>query len=91
VYTLVLPYSEFNEKVLLPLYGFDSVDAYYDVVDAKRHLPQIRVPVVVINARDDPLIAEASLPTTDEVSTTLNNEHLHLRVQHISVCSAYPK
>eukprot|EP00953_Heterococcus_sp_UTEX-ZZ885_P020647 11545-Heterococcus_DN1.PRE.1 len=70
-------FSEFNEKVLLPLYGFDSVDAYYDVVDAKRHLAQIRVPVVVINARDDPLIAEASLPTTDEVSTiTLVHEHL---------------
>jgi hypothetical protein len=77
VYILFLVCSEFNEKVLLPLYGFDSVDAYYDVVDAKRHLAQIRVPVVVINARDDPLIAEASLPTTDEVSTiTLVHEHL---------------
>ena len=78
--------SEFNEKVLLPLYGFDSVDAYYDVVDAKRHLPQIRVPVVVINARDDPLIAEASLPTSDEVRSTLMYDLFHLFSQFSTLC-----
>ncbi|KAG5189110.1 Alpha/Beta hydrolase protein [Tribonema minus] len=59
-------FSDFNEKLVKPLFGFSSVKEYYEAVDARRHISQVRVPLLVVNARDDPMISAETLPDPQE-------------------------
>lgn len=59
--------GEFDDAFIAQIYGFaDRVD-YYRKTGSKWWLPHIRVPTIVINARDDPFIEESSLPTEEDV------------------------
>jgi predicted alpha/beta-fold hydrolase len=51
---------EFDERILAPLMGFAGAADYYNRAMALPLLPEIRVPTLVIHARDDPWIPFAS-------------------------------
>jgi len=59
--------GEFDDAFICQIYGFAGKEDYYRRTGSKWWLPQIRVPTIVINARDDPFIDESSLPTEDDV------------------------
>ncbi|WP_245615891.1 YheT family hydrolase [Andreprevotia chitinilytica] len=59
---------EFDDLVTAPLHGFKSVDHYWDTAGAFPVLKHIAVPTLIINARNDPFIPEASLPKREDVS-----------------------
>ena len=45
-----------------PLHGFRDTDDYWARGSAKPHLARIRVPALVLNARNDPFVPAACLP-----------------------------
>lgn len=47
---------QFDDRVTAPLFGFGTAANYYATQSAARYLDQIRVPALVICAKDDPLI-----------------------------------
>lgn len=51
-----------------PLHGFKNVDHYWTSTSSKPWLKAIRVPTLVINARNDPFLPENALPSAEEVS-----------------------
>ena len=53
---------EFDNVFTAPLHGFRDADDYWARGSAKPRLPRIRVPALVINARNDPFVPSASLP-----------------------------
>jgi predicted alpha/beta-fold hydrolase len=53
---------EFDDVFTAPLHGFRDVDDYWTRASAKPHLARIRVPTLVLNARNDPFVPAASLP-----------------------------
>lgn len=53
----------FDEVFTAPLHGFASAPDYYRRASAKPLLPAIGVPALVLNARNDPFVPAASLPT----------------------------
>jgi predicted alpha/beta-fold hydrolase len=59
---------EFDECVTSPLHGFAGTDDYWTRASCKPWLAHVRVPTLVINARNDPFVPAASLPSQDEVS-----------------------
>ena len=59
---------EFDDVVTACLFGFAGADGYYAEASARPWLRRIRVPTLLLNARDDPLVPPAALPTADEVS-----------------------
>jgi len=59
---------EFDDLVTAPLHGFRDVADYWLRASAKPWLLQVRVPTLVINARNDPFLPAAHLPRPDEVS-----------------------
>jgi len=65
---------EFDDLVTAPLHGFRDTDDYWTRASAKPHLAAIRVPTLVLNARDDPFLPEAALPTEREVSSAVKLE-----------------
>jgi predicted alpha/beta-fold hydrolase len=56
------------------LHGFRDTDDYWTRASAKPLLANIRVPTLVINARDDPFLPESALPTQLEVSDAVKLE-----------------
>jgi predicted alpha/beta-fold hydrolase len=52
----------FDNLFTAPLHGFASTDDYWARASAKPHLTRIRIPALVINARNDPFVPAASLP-----------------------------
>jgi uncharacterized protein len=61
----------FDDAVTAPLHGFDGVDDYWKRGSSKPWLRGIAVPTLVLNARNDPFIPAASLPTSAEVSASV--------------------
>ena len=53
---------QFDNLFTAPLHGFKSADDYWDRASAKPHLHQIRIPALLLNARNDPFVPAASLP-----------------------------
>lgn len=57
---------EFDDVFTAPLHGFKDTPDYWRRASAKPHLQRIRVPALVLNARNDPFVPGASLPTAQE-------------------------
>lgn len=54
---------DFDNVFTAPLHGFRNTDDYWARASAKPHLAAIRLPALVLNARNDPFVPSASLPT----------------------------
>jgi predicted alpha/beta-fold hydrolase len=57
---------DFDDLFTAPLHGFKDADDYYARASAKPHLQRIRIPALVLNARNDPFVPPWSLPTQAE-------------------------
>lgn len=58
----------FDDVFTAPLHGFKNTDDYWDRASAKPGLSRVKVPALVLNARNDPFIPASSLPTQAQVS-----------------------
>jgi len=58
---------EFDNVFTAPLHGFRNTDDYWLRGSAKPHLRRIRIPALVLNARNDPFVPAHSLPHQREV------------------------
>ena len=57
---------EFDDVFTAPLHGFKDTPDYWTRASAKPHLQRIRIPALVLNARNDPFVPGASLPAAHE-------------------------
>jgi hypothetical protein len=57
----------FDNVFTAPLHGFKNTDAYWRDASAKPGLHRIRIPALVLNARNDPFVPAASLPLHADV------------------------
>ena len=62
---------EFDDAFTAPLHGFAGVDDYYARASAKPGLSAMRLPALVLNARNDPFVPASSLPRPHEVSRSV--------------------
>ncbi|MEO5694226.1 MAG: hydrolase [Usitatibacter sp.] len=65
---------EFDDVVTAPIHGFRDASDYWYRASAKPHLHDVRVPKLLLNARDDPFLPGMHLPTQREVSTAIRLE-----------------
>jgi predicted alpha/beta-fold hydrolase len=65
---------EFDNAFTAPVHGFRDTDDYWTRSSAKPWLAAIRVPTLLVNARDDPFMPESALPTEREVSAAVTLE-----------------
>jgi predicted alpha/beta-fold hydrolase len=80
---------EFDDVVTAKIHGFLGVDDYYTRASAKPLLRSIRVPTLLLNARDDPFLPERNLPGPGEVSDSVRIE-FPLRGGHVGFVSGFP-
>ncbi|MDQ6881001.1 MAG: alpha/beta fold hydrolase [Pseudomonadota bacterium] len=60
---------EFDDIFTAPLHGFKDAADYYARASAKEHLHRIRIPALVLNARNDPFVPASSLPAAADVGS----------------------
>jgi uncharacterized protein len=66
---------EFDNVFTAPLHGFKNTDDYWARASAKPQLNRIKIPALVINARNDPFMPSAALPALHEVGTHVKLDH----------------
>lgn len=67
---------EFDEAVTRRTFGFASVDEYYAKSGSHLKLPHVAVPLLCIQARDDPIAVDAAIPR----AAVASNPHVALVV-----------
>lgn len=65
---------EFDDLVTAPLHGFKNTDDYWNTASSKSRLINIRIPALLINARNDPFLPESALPVKTQVSSSVTLE-----------------
>ncbi len=62
-------FKDFDNRYTAPLHGFaDAVD-YWTKSSSKQFIPQIQVPTLLINARDDPFLTPECFPVQEALSS----------------------
>jgi predicted alpha/beta-fold hydrolase len=56
-----------DELCTAPIHGFANAEDYYQRSSSKPFLAQVRVPTLLLNARNDPFVPSAILPSPSEV------------------------
>ena len=64
----------YDNAFTAPVHGFRDADDYWTRASGKRWLGGVRVPHLVLNARNDPFVPAASLPGVGEVSSFVTLE-----------------
>lgn len=62
---------EYDNAVTAPLHGFRNTEDYWTRATTRPLLPEVVVPTLVLNARNDPFLPSAALPTRAEVSSAI--------------------
>ncbi len=68
-------FRAFDNAITAPMHGFRDVDDYYRQSSSKPYLKHIRVPTLILQARDDPFLPVTALPGAHELS-----EHVTLEL-----------
>jgi len=66
-------WREFDERFSAPLNGLSGADSFYEFSSANERLDQIRIPTLIINALDDPILSDQDYPRKGIKS----NKYLH--------------
>jgi uncharacterized protein len=63
--------EDFDDRYTAPLHGFSSAEEYYAVASSRQYLHAIRVPTLVVHAKDDPFMTIDSIPKPNELSPSI--------------------
>lgn len=69
-------FTDLHRYFTLPVYGFKSEQEFYEQGSAKNFLQQIKIPSLIINAQNDPMLAGDCYP----VNLVRNLEHVFLEI-----------
>jgi len=65
---------KFDDKVTAPIHGFEGAVDYYQRCSSRQFIHGIRIPTLVLQARDDPFMTQAVIPTEEELSESVRLE-----------------
>jgi len=59
----ITTWIEFDERFSAPLNGLANAEEFYDYSSARVRMPSIRIPTLLLNAKDDPILSREDYPT----------------------------
>ena len=60
-------FLDFDHLVTAPLHGFDSGEDYWFKASSRQFLHQIKIPTLIINAKNDPFLSDDCYPTQEDI------------------------
>lgn len=73
-YETIRTLEDYDERYTVPHFGFDSVPAFYRWVSSRYVAAGVRIPTLLVNALDDPLMGPSCYPR----EAAAENPYLHL-------------
>ncbi|MEN9727214.1 MAG: hypothetical protein RL434_1580 [Pseudomonadota bacterium] len=70
----VRTFHEYDDRVTAPLHGFAGADDYYARASSRQFIPGIRIPTLILHARDDPFLPERAIPQAHECPSSVSLE-----------------
>lgn len=61
--------SDFDSSVIVPMYGYSSIEDYYNEASPIGRLKNIKIPFICLNTRDDPFVPWTSVPVGEFFSS----------------------
>jgi predicted alpha/beta-fold hydrolase len=74
---------EFDDAFTAPVHGFEGADDYYERCSAARFVDGVRIPTLLLQAEDDPLVPGISIPHDTITSNKLLDIVLTDRGGHV--------
>jgi predicted alpha/beta-fold hydrolase len=65
---------KFDDAYTAPIHGFSSAKEYYEKSSARQYLKSIKIPTLIIHAKDDPFMTPEVLPNAAELSSSVTLE-----------------
>lgn len=62
-YHKVITLRQFDDRYTSPLHGFKNATDFYSRVSSDQFLPDVKVPLLIVNAANDPFLAPECFPT----------------------------
>lgn len=75
-YGRIKDFKGFDDRYTAPIHGFKDAEDYWEKCSSARFLPAIRVPTLIVNALDDPFLAEGCYP----IEQATNSRYVHLEM-----------
>lgn len=75
-YHLIKNFKEYDDRYTAPLHGFNNAEDYWKKCSSNQFIPEIRIPTLIVNARNDPFISDGCYPVK-EVS---NSKYVYLEI-----------
>ncbi len=69
-------FQEFDDRYTAPLNGFKDADDYWSTCSSKGFIPDIQIPTLLVNAKDDPFLSDSCYP----IEQTRSNPHVTLEI-----------
>ena len=58
----VLHFPDFDNRYTAPLHGFKNADDFYYQASGNIYIPEIQIPTLIVNAKNDPLLPASCYP-----------------------------
>lgn len=75
-YDKVKHFADFDNRFTAPLNGFRDAEDFYRQASANTYLPEINLPTLIVNAKNDPMLPESCYP----VSLARKHKYVYLEV-----------
>ncbi len=75
-YSQLRTFKDFDDRYTAPIHGFADAEDYWRQCSCRPALKNISIPTLLINARNDPFLAEPCYPIAEAEA----NPHLHLEM-----------
>lgn len=80
-------FAEFDEQITAPLHGFAGAEDYWTRSSSRQFLPAIRIPTLLLNARNDPFLTPECFPEAEARQSAV----FHLEVPNEGGHVAFPE
>lgn len=69
-YSLFWSFPEFDDKYTAPLHDFENAEDYYRKVSSRQYIPAIKIPTLLVNAKNDPFLGPTCYPVAEADQNT---------------------
>jgi len=68
-YHSIKDFKTYDDRYTAPLHGFKNAEDYWKKCSSNRFIPEIKIPTLIVNARNDPFIADGCYPIEEASSS----------------------
>lgn len=61
-FNTIRTFRQFDDRYTAPIHGFENAETYWAACSSRQFIPNIRIPVLLLNAQDDPFLGKGCYP-----------------------------